>query len=211
MSLTVEQIIIDAKKLAVRISDHENTADNLICEMESVCNQIANMKQYREEVEILNAQAKQKSHLQLIAGIPREDKHLRDMQNENKELRNTLEDHQNALELIMSKYRKQTASLLRLSKIDLTRLHNDKYPNIIVQQAEKISEMAAVMKTAVEMDEETELKQREEYQSLKKENATLRELINIANEYGSIRKSVGVDSKTVQTDPIDDSPKSQII
>lgn len=45
MSLTFQQIILDAKKLVIRISDHENTADNLISEVESVCSQIDNMKQ----------------------------------------------------------------------------------------------------------------------------------------------------------------------
>lgn len=45
MSLTFQQIILDAKKLVIKISDHENTADNLISEIESVCSQIANMKQ----------------------------------------------------------------------------------------------------------------------------------------------------------------------
>jgi len=86
--------------------------------------------QYQEEVEILNTEAKQRPHLQLIAGIQRENKHLREIQAENKELRNALEDHQHALELIMSKYRQQTASLLRLSKTDFSSMHNSKYANV---------------------------------------------------------------------------------
>lgn len=86
--------------------------------------------QYQEEVEILNTEAKQRPHLQLIAGIQRENKHLREIQAENKELRNALEDHQHALELIMSKYRQQTASLLRLSKTDYSSMHNSKYANV---------------------------------------------------------------------------------
>lgn len=45
MSLTFQQIILDAKKLVIRISDHENTADTLISEVEAVCGQIDNMKQ----------------------------------------------------------------------------------------------------------------------------------------------------------------------
>lgn len=45
MSLTFQQIILDAKKLVIRISDHENTADTLISEIEAVCGQIGNMKQ----------------------------------------------------------------------------------------------------------------------------------------------------------------------
>lgn len=36
---------MDAKKLVVRITDHENTADTLISEVEAVCGQIDNMKQ----------------------------------------------------------------------------------------------------------------------------------------------------------------------
>lgn len=45
MSLTFQQIFMDAKKLVVRITDHENTADTLISEVEAVCGQIDNMKQ----------------------------------------------------------------------------------------------------------------------------------------------------------------------
>jgi len=204
MSLTFQQIILDAKKLVIRISDHENTADTLISEVEAVCGQIDNMKQYQEEVEILNTEAKQRPHLQLIAGIQRENKHLREIQAENKELRNALEDHQHALELIMSKYRQQTASLLRLNKTDYSSMHNSKYANIITSQAEKINEMAAVMKTAAALDEENELKDKETLHTLKEENAMLREIVNIANKYGSLNKDCSVENKTVQTDsPID--------
>ncbi|CAD1472122.1 unnamed protein product [Heterotrigona itama] len=202
MSLTFQQIILDAKKLVIRISDHENTADNLISEIESVCSQIANMKQYQEEVEILNTEAKQRPHVQLISGIQREIKHLQELQAENKELKKTLEDHHHALELIMSKYRQQTASLLRLCKTDLSSLHNAKYANIITNQAEKINEMAAVMKTAVALDEENEMKEKEVYSSLKEENTTLREIVNIANKYCILNKETEVESKTVQTDPV---------
>lgn len=62
--------------------------------------------------------------------------------------------------------------------------------------------MAAIMKTAVALDEENELKEKEMYYSLKKENATLREIVNIANKYGSLTKDTEVENKTVQTDPV---------
>ncbi|XP_043263157.1 FGFR1 oncogene partner 2 homolog [Colletes latitarsis] len=202
MSLTFQQIILDAKKLVIRISDHENTADNLISEIESVCAQIDNIKQYQDGIEFLNNEAKQRPHLQLIAGIQRENKYLQEVEAENKELKNTLEDHQHALELIMSKYRKQTASLLRLCKTDTPSLDNARYANIITSQAEKINEMTAIMKTAVALDEESELKEKEMYYKLKKENSTLREIINIANKYGSLNKETEAENKTVQTDPV---------
>lgn len=70
--------------------------------------------------------------MQLIAGIQRENKHLREIQAENKELRSALEDNQHALELIMSKYRQQMASLLRLNKTDFSSLYNSKYANVRV-------------------------------------------------------------------------------
>lgn len=74
---------------------------------------------------------------------------------------------------------------------------------IITNQAEKINEMAAVMRTAAAIDEENELKEKEMYYSLKKENATLRELVNIANKYDSLNKETESENKTVQTDPVD--------
>ncbi|XP_076244992.1 FGFR1 oncogene partner 2 homolog [Calliopsis andreniformis] len=202
MALTFQQIILDAKKLVIKISDHENTADNLISEIESVCSQIDNMKQYQEEVKFLNTEAKQRPHVQLIAGIQRENKHLQEIQAENKQLKNALEDHQHALELIMSKYRQQTASLLRLCKTNLPPLNNSRYTTLITSQAEKIKEMAEVMRTAVTIDEENELKEKEMYYSLKKENDTLREIVNIANKCGSLTKEIESENKTVQTDPV---------
>nr|XP_033328707.1 FGFR1 oncogene partner 2 homolog [Megalopta genalis] len=159
------------------------------------------MKQYQEEVEILNKEAKQRPHVQLIANIHRESKHLQEIQAQNKQLKNALKDHQHALELIMSKYRQQTAALLRLCKTDLTSLQNSKYTNIITSQADKINEMAAIMRTAAAIDEENELKEKEMYHSLKEENATLRELVNIANKYGSLNKENELENKTVQTEP----------
>lgn len=81
----------------------------------------------------MNTAANQRPHLQLIAGIRRENKHLQEIQAENKQLKNALEDHQHALELIMSKYRKQTASLLRLCKTDLPSLDNSKYANVSIK------------------------------------------------------------------------------
>lgn len=75
---------------------------------------------------------------------------------------------------------------------------------IITSQADKITEMAAIMKTAADLDEENKLKEKEAFYSLKEENAGLREIVNIANKYGSLNKESSVESKTVQTDlPID--------
>uniref|UniRef100_A0A6V7ICQ8 FGFR1 oncogene partner 2 homolog n=1 Tax=Bracon brevicornis TaxID=1563983 RepID=A0A6V7ICQ8_9HYME len=201
MSLTFQQIIYDAKKLVGKISDHENTADNLITEIQSVCNQIDNMKQYQEEIDMLNTEAKQRPHGELIAGIQLETRHLREIQAENKELKLALEDYQKALELIMSKYRQQTSALIKNCKTDFSSLYNAKYANIITSQAEKINEMAAVMRVAATIDEENELQLKENFSRLQKENRELREILNIANNQGSISPVLPQSHKNIQTEP----------
>lgn len=45
MSITFQQIMLDAEKLVGRISDQENNTDNLISQIQSVCSQIDSMKQ----------------------------------------------------------------------------------------------------------------------------------------------------------------------
>lgn len=61
--------------------------------------------------------------------------------------------------------------------------------------------MATVMRVAAALDEESELKYKENYSRLAEENKVLREVVNIANKYGSLNPGPPVDSKTVQTEP----------
>ena len=51
-------------------------------------------------------------------GIQQENRHIRQLQHENKELRAALEEHQNVLELIMSKYREHMSCLVNSTKIE---------------------------------------------------------------------------------------------
>ena len=57
-------------------------------------------------------------NVHLIAGIQQENRHIRQLQHENKELRAALEEHQNVLELIMSKYRQHMSCLVHSTKIE---------------------------------------------------------------------------------------------
>lgn len=86
--------------------------------------------QYKEEVGELNEAARQRPHSVLIAGMQQESRHLRELQQENRELRIALEDHQNALELIMSKYRQQMTHLVNISKQDFHSLYNEHYAQV---------------------------------------------------------------------------------
>ncbi|OXU23367.1 hypothetical protein TSAR_012474 [Trichomalopsis sarcophagae] len=211
MALTFQQIILDAGKLVSEITTQENTADVLICEIQSVCSQIDSMKQYQEDIETLNAATtNQKPRQDIIAGFQKGNNgYFRELQAENKDLRLALEDYQKALEQIMSKYRQQTAYFLKQTKKNYTAIPSSKCcpeynqckcVDIIGSQAEKITEMAAVMRTAAEIEEESEMKYVETLGRLKEENIGLREILDMANKYGSPKSETVVESKTVQTE-----------
>ena len=65
-------------------------------------------------------------HSVIILGIQQENRHIRQLQHENKELRAALEEHQNAIELIMSKYRQHITSLVHSSKLDNNAINEQK-------------------------------------------------------------------------------------
>ncbi len=111
------------------------------------------MRQYQEDVENLNEVAHNRPRAQLVLGIQQENRHIRTLQQENKELRAALEEHQNALELIMSKYRNHVTRLVNTPKPDIQIVNNEQL-HILAEKTEKVCEMAAVMKEAVRVDEE---------------------------------------------------------
>jgi hypothetical protein len=88
--------------------------------------------QYQEELVELNTAAHQRPHLDLIANIQQENRQLRALESENKELKSALEEHQNTLELIMSKYRQQISRLLEANHAEksLAKLLPDTRVNI---------------------------------------------------------------------------------
>ncbi|VEN52935.1 unnamed protein product [Callosobruchus maculatus] len=196
MSLTIQQIITDAKRLASRLKDRDVVADVLLNETHAISKKIDAMKQFQDEVETLNEIANQKPHSQLIANIQKENRHLREIQQENRELRDALEDYHITLEHVMSKYREHATEQIEKTRVDFKALQHQKYRRIIQDQAEKIKEMAAVMNRAAEIDENRQMADKELVSMLKIENQGLREMLDIASRYGSLKK----EDKTVQTD-----------
>lgn len=57
------------------------------------------------------------------------------------------------------------------------------------------------MRVAASLDEENELKLKENFSRLQKENTELREILNIANNRGSLSLGPAHSNKTVQTEP----------
>lgn len=78
--------------------------------------------QFKDDLDLLNSIARDKSNAQMIHQINQENPQLREMHTENMRLRVSLEDHQRALEHIMSKYREHTQLALNNTKLNFQEL-----------------------------------------------------------------------------------------
>lgn len=203
MSLTIHQIITDAKRLAGRLKERDTVADVLLDQTHQISKKIDAMKQYQEEVEILNEVASQKPHGELIANIQRENRQVREIQQENRELRAALEEHQTALQHIMSKYRQHTNRKIYETRLDFARLQREQYNEIIQRQVERINEMTVVMNQAANMEVGDVNKSDEIMAKLRIENKGLREMLNISCKNGTLGNNLlspMTEDKMVQTD-----------
>jgi len=212
MSLTVQQLLSDAKRLSNRLRDHDQSADHLISRAQEVLKEVDAMRQYQEDVENLNEVAHNRPRAQLVLGIQQENRHIRTLQQENKELRASLEEHQNALELIMSKYRQHVTKLVNTPHPDIHSINNQKI-QILAERTEKVCEMAAVMKEAVRVDEEACNQQQELVARLIAENKGLRELLEISKKNNSspkVKRVVTNVNKEVQTDNVSNVVEQEV-
>ena len=66
----------------------------------------------------MNSVARHRPRSALILGIQQENRQIRELQRENRELRVALEEHQSALDLIMSSYREQVCRMLMANRFD---------------------------------------------------------------------------------------------
>ncbi|XP_051974344.1 FGFR1 oncogene partner 2 homolog [Xyrauchen texanus] len=192
MTCTLEKVLADAKSLVERLCDHDNAAEILIEQTTLLNKRVEAMKQYQEEIEVLNQVARHRPRSTLVMGIQQENRQIRELQQENKELRTSLEEHQSALELIMSKYREQMFRLLMASKRDdpaiVTQLR-EQHTNEMQVHIEKINEMATVMRKAIEVDEGRPCEDEKRIKRLELENSGLRELLGISREAFLVLKS----------------------
>ncbi|XP_015724409.1 FGFR1 oncogene partner 2 isoform X1 [Coturnix japonica] len=164
MSCTIEKALADAKALVERLREHDNAAEALIEQTTALNKRVEAMKQYQEEIQELNEVARHRPRSTLVMGIQQENRQIRELQQENKELRTSLEEHQSALELIMSKYREQMFRLLMASKKDdpsIIMKLKEQHSKELQVHVDQITEMAAVMRKAIEIDDKHGCKEQE--------------------------------------------------
>uniref|UniRef100_A0A8C6J4J2 Suppressor of IKBKE 1 n=1 Tax=Melopsittacus undulatus TaxID=13146 RepID=A0A8C6J4J2_MELUD len=141
MSCTIEKILTDARTLLERLKEHDTAAESLIDQSAVLHQRVAAMREagaaWAEKVRAAAragpaAERTDLSRLRPHALLAQENTQIRDLQRENRELWISLEEHQDALELIMSKYRKQMLQLLQGRKSE------DAEPALNVHQANSL-------------------------------------------------------------------------
>ncbi|XP_013371920.1 PREDICTED: suppressor of IKBKE 1 isoform X1 [Chinchilla lanigera] len=208
MSCTIEKILTDAKTLLERLREHDAAAESLVDQSAALHRRVAAMREtgtalpdqvrqrvgaHQEDASDVKEMAKYKPHILLS----QENTQIRDLQQENRELWVSLEEHQDALELIMSKYRKQMLQLMVAKKaVDaepVLKAHQS-HSAEIESQIDRICEMGEVMRKAVQMDDDQFCKIQEKLAQLELENKELRELLSISSESLQVRKENSVDT-----------------
>ncbi|KAF1539431.1 Suppressor of IKBKE 1, partial [Eudyptes moseleyi] len=187
MTCTIEKILTDAKTLLERLKEHDTAAESLIDQSAVLHQRVAAMREagaaWAEKGPA--AERADPSRLRPHAVLSQENTQIRDLQRENRELWISLEEHQDALELIMSKYRKQMLQLLQ------GRNGEDAEPVLKVHRAnsleiesqiDRICEMGEVMRKAIQVDDDQFFKVQEKLAQLELENKELRELLSISKE-----------------------------
>lgn len=166
--------------------------------------------QFHDDIESFNKLARDNSNVQLINVINQQSPEIREIQQENRELRACLEDYQRAFEVVMSKYRQVSQKAVTDTRINFKEMINMQKNDLIRKQAEKIQEMAAIMQKASQTDEKQINAEYEKLSQLMIENQGLREMLEISKQFGSYNNNNQVnDDKSVQTaGEANDSPKT---
>ncbi|XP_054465640.1 suppressor of IKBKE 1 [Anoplopoma fimbria] len=187
MACTLEKVLGDARTLLERLKEHDTAAEGLIEQSGALNHRVQSMKEvgnalpdkHTEDTSEIQELTKYKPHVLLT----QENTQIKELQQENKELWLSLEEHQYALELIMGRYRKQMLNLMMAKKELDTKpvlsLHEN-HAKEVQSQVERICEMGQVMRRAVQVDDQHYCSVRERLAQLEIENKELRDLLSIS-------------------------------
>lgn len=212
-NITVGQIIVDAQRMASRIKDLDVLSGGLLMEAEGNNRHLEAMRKFQDDLDSLNHITRDKSNADMVNRINAQNPCIRKVREENRELKACLEDHERALELIMHKYREHTHSKILTSQVNFKELYNENLWKIIRQQADKITEMAAVMQRAASIDDEDIYKEVELMTKLQTENKTLREMLQISSKFNPSGAQITsnthqLEDKAIQTENSNNAPTS---
>uniref|UniRef100_A0A1A8JL57 Suppressor of IKBKE 1 n=2 Tax=Nothobranchius TaxID=28779 RepID=A0A1A8JL57_NOTKU len=187
MACTFEKVLGDARTLLERLKEHDTAAEGLIEQSGALSQRVQGMREvgnalpdkHTEDSSEIRELTKYKPHILLT----QENTQIKELQQENKELWLSLEEHQYTLELIMGRYRKQMLQLMMAKKeLDtkpVLRLHQD-HVKEVQSQVGRICEMGQVMRRAMQVDDQHFCSVQERLAQLEIENKELRDLLAIS-------------------------------
>lgn len=94
----------------------------LVNDTQEINYQLDSMRQFQDDLTALNILARERTNNDMIQVIHAENPQIREIQQENRQLKASIEEHQRAIELIMSKYREHTQRQIQETKLDFDKL-----------------------------------------------------------------------------------------
>lgn len=151
--------------------------DALLSQTQDLSKKVESMKMYEENLNALNELAKQRPQAELTVGLFQESSEISQLQQENAQLRQSLDDHQSAIELIMSRYRSRVSRLVAANRRQRAEYEAPADHSQTHEKIQHIQKMADVMWSAVKADSQP-MDVTEHIAQLRLENSTLRELLS---------------------------------
>lgn len=200
--MSSERLLAEAQQLRNRLRELDSTSDRVIIDAQNLNRKMDSLREYNADQVIpdhsdhnnesnTDTIIYHQPRLSLISRMQRESRMLRRLEQENIQLKCALEDHKQALEMIMAKYRQQVSTLIALDRTD--RALASQPPHVVafnqdVRYAldgyeEKVKEMVAVMQEACKIDEDNATRDEQLISRLEKENTELKRLLLVPPEY----------------------------
>ncbi|XP_051915797.1 suppressor of IKBKE 1 [Hippocampus zosterae] len=214
MACTLEKVLGDARTLLERLKEHDTAAEGLIEQSGALNQRVHSMKEvgntlpdkHADDTSEIQEMIKYKPHVLLT----QENTQIKELQQENKELWLSLEEHQYTLELIMGRYRKHMLQMMMAKEEVDTKpvltLHDD-HAKEVQTQVERICEMGQVMRRAMQVDDQRYCSIREKLAQLEIENKELRDLLAISKDSMAVAKEESTQPATA-THQIKPQPES---
>jgi len=187
MSLPAKQMLGEVQMLDTKLKANEQCTEKIVQQFTLLETRLKAMQQYRDHMDEMNVQAGQRPKAELVKRSQTaifENRKIRELHLENQDLKCALNEHQDALEIIMNKYRAQMAAFMELSKERKEQAPQD--DKQLQMYIEKMCELVEVANESVERDEKYSLENEKELARLRYENKHLKKCLGFGKEFGSL-------------------------
>jgi len=157
----------------------ELTKEVRINQMIAIFNFRIYFPKFHQELSILNNLSESQPRASLVSALQDEIKQIHHLEKENKELRIAIEQHQQVLEIVMSKYREQKSLLERINELESAYKlpKNDLTSQRYEYFQEKVNEMVLVMDTACQVNDDKIERNQHNISKITEENNRIRKLL----------------------------------